>query len=161
MMRLPLTLAITDGMLVRLGAEKYIISTVNIFLSFQPTADSLSTVAGRGEMVMLRGELMPLFRLHRLFDVPGAIEDPTKGLLVVVADGKRRCALLVDELLGQQQFVAKSLGNGIGKIQGISGGAILGDGRVGLILDVPELVALVRQNSSASDRKSVALPAAA
>lgn len=161
MMRLPLTLAITDGMLVRIGAERYIISTVNIFLSFRPTADSLSTIAGRGEMVMLRGELMPLFRLHQLFDVPEAITDPTKALLVIVADGKRRCALMVDELLGQQQVVAKSLGNGIGKIQGISGGAILGDGRVGLILDVPELVALVRQNCSASDRKPVALPAVA
>lgn len=161
MMRLPLTLAITDGMLVRIGAERYIISTINIFLSFQPTADSISTVAGRGEMVMLRGELMPLYRLHQLFDVPGAIEDPTKALLVVVADGKRRCALLVDELLGQQQVVAKSLGNGIGKIQGISGGAILGDGRVGLIIDVPEVVALVRKASNAADRKPAVLQAAA
>jgi two-component system, chemotaxis family, sensor kinase CheA len=160
MMRLPLTLAITDGMLVRVGTERYIISTVNIYLSFRPTADSLSTIAGRGEMVMLRGELMPLFRLHQLFDVPDAITDPTQGLLVVVADGKRRCAVLVDELLGQQQVVAKSLGNGIGKIQGISGGAILGDGRVGLIIDVPELVALVRQTTNISDRKPVAMQAA-
>ena len=161
MMRLPLTLAITDGMLVRVGTERYIISTVNIYLSFRPTADSLSTIAGRGEMVMLRGELMPLFRLHQLFDVPGAITDPTKGLLVVVADGKRRCAVLVDELLGQHQVVAKSLGNGIGKVQGISGGAILGDGRVGLIMDVPELVALVRQTTAGNDRKTLVLPATA
>jgi len=144
-LRLPLTLAITDGMLVRVGAERYIIPTVNIHLSFRPPRESLSTVAGRGEMVMLRGELMPLFRLHRLFGTPGAVEDPTQGLLVIVGDGEQRCALLVDELLGQQQVVAKSLGKGLGKIQGVSGGAILGDGQVGLILDVPEMIALARR----------------
>lgn len=144
-LRLPLTLAITDGMLVRVGVERYIIPTVNIHLSFRPAPDALSTVTGRGEMVMLRGELMPLFRLHRLFGTQGAVEDPTQGLLVIVGDGEWRCALLVDELLGQQQVVAKSLGDGLGKIQGVSGGAILGDGQVGLILDVPEITALARR----------------
>jgi two-component system chemotaxis sensor kinase CheA len=155
--RLPLTLAITDGMLVKIGDERYIIPTVNIHLSFQPNPNALSTVAGRGEMVMLRGELMPLFRLHRLFDVLGATEDPTKGLIVVVADGRRRCAFLVDELLGQQQVVAKPLGSGVGKVQGISGGAILGDGRVGLILDVPELITLGRQTAGVVERKPAAM----
>jgi two-component system chemotaxis sensor kinase CheA len=145
--RLPLTLAITDGMLVKVGNERYIIPTVNIHLSFRPDSAALWSVAGKGEMVMLRGELMPLFRLYRLFGVVGALEDPTRALLVVVADGTRRCALLVDELLGQQQVVAKSLGNGVGKVQGVSGGAILGDGRVGLILDPSEIVALARYAS--------------
>jgi len=102
--------------------------------------------------VMLRGELLPMFRLHRLFDVKGAIEDPTRGLLVVVGDGSRRCALLIDELLGQQQVVAKSLGRGLGKVHGISGGAILGDGRVGLILDTMEIVSLARQVGLGADR---------
>ncbi len=142
--RLPLTLAITDGMLVHVGTERYIIPTANIHLSFRPEPGALSTIAGRGEMVMLRGELMPVFRLNRLFNIRGAVEDPTKGLLVVVSDGDRRCALLVDELLGQQQVVAKSLGDGLGKIQGVSGAAILGDGRVGLILDPAEIVILAR-----------------
>lgn len=96
---------------------------------------------------MLRSELMPVFRLHRLFHVAGAVEDLTRGLLVVVGDGDHRCGLLVDELLGQQQVVAKSLGEGIGKIPGVSGGAILGDGRVGLILDPGEIVASARQTS--------------
>jgi two-component system chemotaxis sensor kinase CheA len=146
--RIPLTLGITDGMLVQVGTERYIIPTVNIKLSFRPEEQSLSTVAGRGEMVMLRGDLMPLFRLHRLFDIAGAVEEPVKGLLVVVGDGMRRCALLVDELLGQQQVVAKTLGDGLGRIQGVSGGAILGDGRVGLILDPSEIVALARQSTS-------------
>jgi two-component system chemotaxis sensor kinase CheA len=143
--RLPLTLAITDGMLVRVGAERYIIPTISIHLCFRPTPDSLSTVSGRGELVMLRGDLMPLFRLHRLFGITSAIEDPAQGLLVVVGDEDRRCALLVDELLGQQQVVAKSLTKAVGKIPGVSGGAILGDGQVGLILDTGEVAAQARK----------------
>ena len=121
-------------MLVRVGDERFVVPTVNIHLSFQPTNDMLSKVAGKGELVSLRGELMPVFRLHKLFDIKNAVENPTKGLLMIVADGRRRCALLVDELLGQHQVVAKTLGSGIGKILGVSGGAILGDGLVGLIL---------------------------
>lgn len=143
--RLPLTLAITDGMLVRVGAERYIIPTISIHLCFRPTPDSISTISGSGELVMLRGELMPLFRLHRLFGVDSAIEDPVQGLLVVVGDEDRRCALLVDELLGQQQVVAKSLTKAVGKIPGVSGGAILGDGQVGLILDTGEVAAQARK----------------
>ena len=90
---------------------------------------------------------MPVFRLHRLFHIQDAVEDPTRGLLVIMGDGDQRCALLVDELVEQQQVVVKSLGAGIGKIQGISGGAILGDGRVGLILDPQGITALARQGS--------------
>jgi two-component system chemotaxis sensor kinase CheA len=149
--RLPLTLAITDGMLVKVGQDRYIVPTVNIHLCFRPKPEQLSTVTGRGEMVLLRGELMPIFRLHRLFSIRTALEDPTAGLLVVVGDGERRCALLVDELLGQQQFVAKSLGDGVGKVQGVSGGAILGDGRVGLILDPSEIASLSRQNAGSRE----------
>ena len=144
-LRMPLTLAITDGMLVKVGNQRYIVPTINIYMSFRPTPDNLSTIAGKGEMVMLREKLMPIFRLHKLFEIKNAIEDPTEGLLVVVDDGERQCALLVDELLGQQQVVAKSLGAGIGKVQGISGGAILGDGRVGLILDTAEILTVARQ----------------
>lgn len=142
-LRMPLTLAITDGMLVRVGQERYIIPATNIAVSLRPLPEQLSSVAGRGEMLSLRGELMPIFRLHRLFDLEGAIEDPTQALLVVVDDGERRCALLVDELLSKQQVVAKSLGETI-QVRGITGGAILGDGRVGLILDPTELVGLAR-----------------
>jgi two-component system chemotaxis sensor kinase CheA len=145
--RLPLTLAITDGMLVRVGSERYIIPTISIHLCFRPTRDSLSTVSGRGELVMLRGELMPIFRLHRLFGIHSAIEDPAQALLVVVGDENRRCALLVDELLGQQQVVAKSLSQAVGKVPGVSGGAILGDGQVGLILDTAEVTAQARKVS--------------
>lgn len=144
--RLPLTLAITDGMLVRVGSERYIIPTISIHLCFRPKPEALSTVSGRGELVMLRGDMMPVFRLHRLFEIEGAIEDPEKGLLAVVGDENRRCALLVDELLGQQQLVAKSLTKAVGKVPGVSGGAILGDGQVGLILDPNEVAAHARQS---------------
>ncbi len=143
--RLPLTLAITDGMLVRVGKERYIIPTLNIHLCFRPNREDIFTLSGRGELVMLRGDAMPVFRLHRLFDIKSAIEDPAGGLLVVVGDEKRRCALLVDELLGQQQVVVKSLTKAVSKVPGISGGAILGDGRLGLILDPDEIVELARQ----------------
>ncbi len=141
-LRLPLTLAITEGMLVRVGSERYLLPTVNIERNVRPEPEMLSTVAGRGEMILLRGELLPIARLHRLFDVPDAALDPTEALLVVVGVGERRCALQVDELLGQQQVVVKSLGAGLGKVPGVTGGAVLGDGTVGLILDAGELVNL-------------------
>ncbi len=142
--RLPLTLAVTDGMLVRVGDERFIIPLTHIHMSFRPEPSMLSTVVGKGEMVLLRGELMPIIRLHRLFDVPNAVQSPLEGLLMIVGDGRKRSALLVDDLLGQQQVVAKALGDGLGKVEGVSGGAILGDGRVGLILDVNETVNLAQ-----------------
>jgi two-component system chemotaxis sensor kinase CheA len=145
--RLPLTMAITDGMLVKVGKERYILPTVNIDMSFRPEAQALSTIAGRGETVIFKDKLMPIFRLHRLFNIEEAVEDPTRGLLIIIGEGNQRCALLVDELVGQQQVVAKSLGVGIGEVQGVSSGAILGDGRVGLILDPQEIAALARQTS--------------
>jgi two-component system, chemotaxis family, sensor kinase CheA len=147
--RLPLTLAITDGMLVQVGKERYIVPTINIHMSFRPARDALFTVAGQGEVVMLRGEIMPIVRLHRLFGVPGAVDDPVQALLMIVADGEKRCALLVDQLVSQHQVVAKPLGDGIGQVPGLAGGAILGDGRVGLILDVTQLCALARSGADA------------
>ncbi|MEP6998947.1 MAG: chemotaxis protein CheA [bacterium] len=142
--RLPLTLAVSDGMLIRVGKERYILPTTSIFKSFRPDREELSTIAGRGEMVRLHDQIMPMFRLHRIFNVPGAVLDPCHALVVVVASGEQRVALLVDELIGQQQIVAKSLGDNLGKIEGVSGAAILGDGRIGLILDIAELLVLVR-----------------
>lgn len=158
---LPLTLAITDGMLVQVGAERYIVPTCTIQMSFRPEPAALSSVCGKGEMVMLRGSLMPLVRLHRLFDIGGALEEPCKGLLVIVGEGNRRCALLVDELLGQQQVVAKSLGEALGKVPGISGCAILGDGRVGIILDVNAIVDIARNRPGRHDEVSSSTDSAA
>jgi two-component system chemotaxis sensor kinase CheA len=124
-------------------------------MSFRPNAEVLSTIIGRGEVVTFQGRVMPIFRLHRLFNIEEAVKDPTQGLLIIVGDGDQRCALLVDELVGQQQVVAKSLGEGISKIQGISGGAILGDGRVGLILDPQGIAGLARQTSDPGSAKEV------
>ena len=144
-LRLPLTMAIMDAMLVRVGQERYLLPRVSVERSFQPTAQSISTVSGKGEMIQLRGKLLPLLRLHRLFDVQGAVTDPTKGIVIVLEGQSRRTALLVDELLGQQQVVIKSLGSLLGSGPGVAGGAILGDGRVGLILDASGIVELSYQ----------------
>jgi len=150
--RLPLTLAVTDGMLVRVGQERFVVPTTHIHMSFRPEPAMLSTIVGRGEVVLLRGELMPIARLHALFSVPGAVQSPLDGLLMIVGEAERRTALLVDELLGQQQVVAKTLGDSLGKVPGLSGGAILGDGRVGLILDVTETVALAQSGGALQAR---------
>jgi two-component system chemotaxis sensor kinase CheA len=144
---LPLTLAITDGMLVRVGRQRFILPTNSIVKSFRPTPQHLSTVVSRGEMTEFQGAHIPIFRLSRLFHVDEAAEDPTQALLIVIRDGGGHYALLTDEIIGQQQIVAKSLGDAVPAIPGISGGAILGDGRVGLILDPPGLGALARRGS--------------
>jgi two-component system chemotaxis sensor kinase CheA len=142
--RLPLTLAVTDGMLVRVGDERYIVPLTSISLSFRPGAEMLSTIPPNGEVVMLRGEVLQVVRLHQMFGIPDAITNPSEAILMIVGDGEHRVALLVDQLLGQQQVVAKALGDGVGEIPGISGGAILSDGRVGLIIDVARMTSLAR-----------------
>jgi two-component system, chemotaxis family, sensor kinase CheA len=149
-LRLPLTLAITEGMLMRVGKERYVIPTLSIERNIRPTADMLPTVVGRGEMLLLREELLPVVRLGELFGIEGARGSLEEGLLVVIGAAERRCALFVDELLGQQQVVVKSLGEGLGKLAGVTGGAVLGDGTVGLILDALELVNLARKRATAS-----------
>lgn len=141
-LRLPLTLAITEGMLVRVGPERYIVPTVHIQTSLRPTADVLMRVVGGGELVVLHGDVIPILRLHAVFGIADAVTDPARGMLMVVGDAPRRFALLVDELLGQQQFVAKSVTAGLGPVPGLAGAAVLGDGRVGLILDPPAIAAL-------------------
>ena len=142
--RLPLTLAIIDGQIVRVGRNRYIIPINSIVRSLRPGAEQLSSVQGRGEMVTVRGKLLPLVRLHKLFNTVPRTEDPTEALLVVVEEDNNRCCLLVDELLDQRQVVIKSLGEALGKAQGVSGGAIMGDGRVSLILDIPGLMELAQ-----------------
>ena len=156
---LPLTLAITDGMIVRVGAERFIVPTARIQRCFRPEAGALSTVQGKGEMVQHGGEVLPMLRLHRALRVLGGQERATEGILMVVGDGHDRVAILVDELLGQQQVVAKPLGDAIGRVRGLTGGAILGDGRVGLILDVDELVVAERERSR--EQSPAAVPQAA
>lgn len=137
---MPLTLAVIDGLTVRVGTERMIIPITSIEQNLRPRAEQIATVHGRGEVCVVRGATLPLFRLHRLFNIPTECTDPTQGVAVIVHDDSRRCCLLVDELVGQQNVVIKSLGPGVGQIKGVSGGAILGDGTVSLILDVPGLI---------------------
>ena len=149
--RLPLTLAVIDGMVVRVGQERYVLPTLSIVTSIRPTPATLSSVLDRGEMLDVQGQLLPLFRLSSLFGIDEAIEDATQALAVVVEDDGRRVCLLADELLGQQQIVIKSLGETMRGLLGLSGGAIMPDGLVGLILDVNGLVRLAEGNSLAME----------
>ncbi len=138
--RLPLTLAILDGQLVRVGREIYVISLVAISESLRPRREQLSTVTGSTELYRVRDEYVPVVRLHELFGIEpraGALED---GIIVLVEAEGRRLGLFVDELLGQQQVVIKSLETNFRQVPGLSGATILGDGTVALIIDVPGLV---------------------
>ena len=134
--RVPLTLAIMDGIIVRIGQERYIIPTVAIKETFRPLNSDISTVQTRGEVVNVRNMLLPLIRLYQLLGVVPQQHDPWEALVVVVEnEGYQRC-LMVDELVGKQEVVIKTLGEKFKKIKGVAGGAIMGDGRVGLILDI-------------------------
>lgn len=138
--RLPLTLAVLDGQLVRVGNQIYVLPLVSIVESIQPTRQQVSAVAGQGEVVVVRTDPLPLLRLHQLFGVPSEITDAWRGLVAVIEHETRRFALLVDELLSQQQVVIKNLQTNFRKVEGAMGATILGDGRVSLILDVAGLV---------------------
>lgn len=147
--RLPLTLAILDGQTIRIGAETYIVPLVSIIESIQIDDSMLSTVAGRGETFKLREEYLPIVRMHEVFGiVDHDAEALTDGILVVVEGEGRKCGLFVDDLLGQQQVVIKSLEANYRKVEGISGATILGDGSVALILDIPGLMRLAKQRGA-------------
>ncbi|MEA3287208.1 MAG: chemotaxis protein CheA [Candidatus Marinimicrobia bacterium] len=138
--RLPLTLAIIDGMIVRVGSNRYIVPTLSVKESLQPDEASLSTLLDKGEMLKFHDRLIPLLHLNRLFDVLGAIEKPTEALVIVIEADGSEVGLVIDELLGQQQVVIKSLGETMRDISGLSGCTIMPDGQVGLILDVNSLI---------------------
>lgn len=139
--RLPLTLAILDGQLVRVGSEIYIIPLVSIVETIQIRNERLGSMSGRAELFRLRDEFVPIVRLHELFGIEAETTDLSKGLLTVVESDGERAGILVDELLAQQQVVIKSLESNFRQLAGISGATMLGDGKVALILDVPGLVA--------------------
>jgi two-component system chemotaxis sensor kinase CheA len=144
-MKMPLTLAITDGMVVKVGSQRYILPTGNIQKALRPLESDIHTVNQRAEMLSFQDELLPVFRLHQLFDIPDAKTELISGLLVVIGDGQESCALFVDDLLSQTQVVTKLLGKGINNVPVVAGGAIMGDGTVGLILDVTGIINMARQ----------------
>ena len=139
---LPLTMAIIDGMLVTCGGERYIIPTLSVVESIKPDPGMIFSIAGKREILSVRGETYPLFRLDRLLGIPGAVQDPVEALGVVVESHGKRVGILVDDVLTQQQVVIKGLGNGLPNTGYLSGAAILSDGRVGLILNMAEITAL-------------------
>ncbi|MDY6986637.1 MAG: chemotaxis protein CheA [Thermodesulfobacteriota bacterium] len=141
---LPLTLAIIEGMLVRVGEERYIIPALAILESFRPDKSQYFTVEGRGEIIESRGDLMPLIRLDHLFDVEGDSAKPWESLVVAVEHEGEKMCLLLDELLGKEEVVIKSLGESLQNLRGIAGGAIMGDGRVGLIFDIAGIFEISR-----------------
>ncbi|WP_341703830.1 chemotaxis protein CheA, partial [Ferrovibrio sp.] len=134
---LPLTLAVLDGMVLKVGEQSYIIPLANIVESLRPETDQINIVANQSQLLRIRGEYVPLVYLHRVFQVANGIDDPTKALVIIVEleDGSKM-GLVVDEIVGQQQVVIKSLEENFDPIRGVGAATILGNGRVSLILDV-------------------------
>ncbi|GED40831.1 chemotaxis protein CheA [Cobetia marina] len=154
---LPLTLAILEGMAIRAGEEIYILPLSAVVESLQPTSDMLFSMVGSDRLLKVREEYLGLVALHEVFDVPGARTRPEEGIVVVVQGKGRQYALLVDELIGQQQVVVKNLEKNYRKVPGVSSATILGDGRVSLILDVHDLHRLGRQGGQLAARQDGAL----
>jgi len=137
---LPLTLAILDGMSVKVGDEIYILPLGFVTESLQPAPDDIKQISGQGCVVKVRGDYLPLIPLYQMFDITPRFTDPSAGIIVILeADGKK-AGLFVDDLVGQQQVVVKNLESNYRKVAGISGATILGDGGVSLILDVSALL---------------------
>jgi len=142
----PLTMAIIDGMIVKVGNERYILPTVAIRQLIRPDRAAYNCIVGEAETINVMGRLLPLVRLHRLFDIEPAHANPWEATLVVMEGEKRSKCLLVDEILGKEEVVIKNLGESLKRIKGVSGGAILGDGNVGLILDPEGLFEMAEAN---------------
>lgn len=146
---LPLTLAILDGMSVRVADEVFILPLNAVMESLQPREDDLHPLAGGERVLEVRGEYLPLVELWKVFDVEGAKTKATQGIVVILQSGGRRYALLVDQLIGQHQVVVKNLESNYRKVPGISAATILGDGSVALIVDVSALQSLNREQRMA------------
>lgn len=157
---IPLTLAVLDGMVVAVGWEKYILPLTSIVESFRPGRGQIRVVPGGGEVVSIRGEFVRLIHLARVFGVSEAVSDPCQGLVVLIelANGSK-LGVVVDELIGQQQVVIKSLQDNYDPVSGISGATILGNGRVALIVDIEELTRLYDRSTRIAE--ATRLPAAA
>lgn len=147
--KLPLTLAILDGLLLGVGGERYVVPLVSIRESIRPRAGDVRTLGGSLEVVMVRGQALRLVRLAELFGVEGAVSEPALGALVLIDHDGQSAALLVDELLGQQQVVVKSLETNFRKVEHVMGVTVLGDGRAALILDVMSLAGAQARAGSA------------
>jgi len=144
LLKLPLTLAIVEGMAVRVGSETYLVPLLSIIESLQPPAGAVKTIVGKGQVINVRGLYIPIVRLYEAFHLEADHTEPTQAILIIVETESERVALMVDELLGQQQVVIKNLEQNFHKVDGIAGATILGDGTVGFIVDVRGMLALSR-----------------
>jgi two-component system, chemotaxis family, sensor kinase CheA len=138
--KLPLTMAIIDGLVVRVGADRFILPSTSVQMALRPAREAISTVHGRGEVLDLRGRFVPIHRLHRQFGIAGDATNPWDGIVVIVETSGRTSALLVDEMVSKQEVVIKNLGAFMQNLRGVAGGAILGDGNIALILDPGSLL---------------------
>ncbi len=145
---LPLTLAIIEGLVTAVGEERYIVPLISIVESLRLQPEAVRKIAGGGEVFHFRDAYLPIMRLHRAFGCEGAVTDIERGIVVVIEEERRRVGLLVDDLLGQQQAVVKSLEAHYQRVQGISGATILSDGSVALIVDVSGVVRLGHQGKA-------------
>jgi two-component system, chemotaxis family, sensor kinase CheA len=139
---LPLTLAIIDGMLVKSAGDVFIIPTLSVIESFRPDPSIVHTAKGEGEFVTLRGEMIPVLRLNRILQINEELPTISESILICIESDTGKYALLIDELIGRQQVVIKPLGKALESLEGISGGAIMGNGEIALILNVDDLVYL-------------------
>ncbi|CAL61474.2 Chemotaxis protein CheA [Herminiimonas arsenicoxydans] len=142
---LPLTLAILDGMSIKVGEEIYILPLGYVVESLQPEPEDVKEISGQGKVVKVRGDYLPLIPLYKMFDIEPNFTDPSEGIVVILESEGRKAALFIDELVGQQQVVVKNLESNYRKVAGISGATILGDGGVSLIIDVAALLRSSRQ----------------
>ncbi|HEX5803423.1 MAG TPA: chemotaxis protein CheW [Azospira sp.] len=148
--RLPLTLAILDGMSVAVGEQTYILPLSYVVESLQPVAGDVKTLSNQGRVIKVRGDFLPIVSLHEMFRVPGAECDFTRGIMIVLDADGAKAALFVDALVGQHQVVIKSLEQNYRRVSGISGATIMGDGRVAMILDVSALIEAARTTQLAA-----------
>jgi two-component system chemotaxis sensor kinase CheA len=142
---LPLTLAIIDGMVVKAGEDRFIVPLAHVFESLQPKPEDVHFVTGMGEVLSVRGEQMPLYRLGYALGRKVTPKQATESIAIIVRAGEKPFSILVDDILGQQQIVIKQLGAEMKNLKGITGGAILGDGRAALILDLTDLCSRMSQ----------------
>jgi two-component system chemotaxis sensor kinase CheA len=138
-LKLPLTLAIIDGLVVGVGDDRYIVPIFSVKEMLRPTPGMVSTIENRREIALIRDRVLPVVRLHRKFSVKPVSEDPLESLLIIAESQESEFCLMVDKLIGKQEVVIKSLGESLRHVSGVAGGAILGDGRVALILEMNAL----------------------